>query len=446
MSAEPLGAAWWCQQLATLERPDCIWVAYSGGLDSTVLLHSLSQAGQVPVKALHINHQLQAESGRWAAACRRKAARWGLQIEIRTVSCDASGVGPEAAARQARYDAIASLLTAGQCCAMAHHADDQAETVLFRLLRGAGVQGLAAMPALRPLGQGQLWRPLLALPRATLRDYAQHQRLRWVEDPQNQDPRYSRVWLRQKLIPQLERKFPGARQRLVQSADHCREAAVLLQEQSEQQLQRLLRADGGLDIAALARCTGAQQRSLLRLWLAQQGMQPSTQQLQRICEELIEARGDATPVFRLAEQELRRYRDGLWCMARLPPATVSAPVPLRRGRNPLPAGAGWLLVRGTRQKLPAMNWAFASGGERLKPAGGRHRRTLKALHQAAGHPPWLRERMPLIYLDGALVSVAGRWNSEACQALLRDAGLTLEWHHDLPGDPRAEKDADLRTP
>ena len=445
MSAEALGAAWWRQQVAQLSRPNIIWVAFSGGLDSTVLLHSLARARAAPLKAVHVDHQLQSASGRWARRCREQARRWGVEFQGLTVDCSAQGEGPEAAARRARYEALAQLLGKGDYCAVAHHRDDQAETVLYRLLRGSGVEGLAGMAPLRPLGRAQLWRPLLGLPRSLLRDYARQHRISWIEDPQNQDQRYSRVWLRRELLPQLERRFPEVAERLAQTAAHSRDAAELVQQQAEQDMARARIADGGLDLRRLAQLAAARQRGLLRAWLSDQGLQPSTQQLQRILAEVIAARVDATPVFRLGERELRRYRQGLWCMARLSEVPAMPSAKLRIGSVRLRAGAGLLRIT-AGPSLPQLHWRFAQGGERLKLAGEAHHRSLKSLHQAAANPPWLRERMPLIYLQDQLISVAGRWNAPAWIALERRHGLQLEWRHRLPGDPEPENPADGLTP
>jgi tRNA(Ile)-lysidine synthase len=172
------------------------WVAFSGGLDSTVLLHMLvwlAHRHELPViRAIHVHHGLQAAGDHWPAHCQAVCDGLGIPLQVVRVKV-LPGASMERAAREARYEALSGCLSEGDLLLTGQHRDDQAETVLFRLLRGAGVRGLAAMPVERPLGLGRLLRPLLGVSRAELEAYARRNALRWVEDPSNQDHDYSRT-------------------------------------------------------------------------------------------------------------------------------------------------------------------------------------------------------------------------------------------------------------
>jgi len=217
------------------------WVAYSGGLDSHVLLHALAAVREqlpAPLVAVHVNHNLQSAAADWDAHCRAVCA--DLNIEYRSLSVDArhaNGESPEAAARAARYRAITELLPAGQVLLTAHHQDDQAETLLLQLLRGAGPKGLAAMPESSALGQGRLLRPLLAVSRAELQAYAEQQELRWIEDPSNAQLDYDRNYLRHNILPLLQQRWPATSAVLARGARHQADAAQLLYELAAIDLQ-----------------------------------------------------------------------------------------------------------------------------------------------------------------------------------------------------------------
>jgi tRNA(Ile)-lysidine synthase len=406
----------------------CIRVAFSGGLDSTVLLHLLARSCARPLIAVHVHHGLQAPADDWAVHCQAQAATLGVAIEVLCVTVDrAAPSGPEAAARTARRSALRGTMRDGDVLATAHHRDDQAETVLLRLLRGTGVDGLAAMRALTPFPPGRLWRPLLQVSRAELRDYALQEDLRWIDDPHNQDPRYARSWLRRVAMPLLRERWPGVDAALARAAEHAAEASDLLQELAQSDLVPL-RAGEGLRIAALQVLPQARRRNALRSWLRERGVDdlPSADALARIEHEVLAAAADAWPRWPMRHIELRRYRGVLYALPCLQAEPGGVILEWSVGEQfDLPAGCGRLLATAP-PPLP-LRVAFPQGGERLCPATNSRTRSLKNLFQEAGVPPWLRQRTPLLYVAGRLVAAGDRWQTPQWRALCAQRGWSYRW-------------------
>ena len=389
-------------------------IALSGGLDSTVLLHLLASLAQrealPPLSAIHIHHGLQALADSWPAACRRLCDALGVPLQVDYVQVQ-PGASIERAARQARYAAFCTLLAPGEVLLAAQHRDDQAETLLFRLLRGAGVQGLAAMPASRPLGAGHLLRPLLSCSRAELQAYADEHRLRWVEDPSNADSRFSRNYLRHQVLPLLARRWPQATASLARAAEHLGEAGQLLDELAQQDLQAAQASCEhtwldlpSLSLVPLRALSDARQRNALRYWLRRLTPMPDSEHWAG-WQALRDAAGDATPIWRLAAGELRRADQRLWWLSgdwlRVPPAPE---VRLAPGRWLPLAGNGCVRIEG---RLPAGDWrlAYRQGGEVMSLAGRGHR-DLKRLLNERHVPAFVRPRLPLLLCNGELRAVA----------------------------------------
>lgn len=416
-----------------------VWVAVSGGLDSMALLHRLSRL-QVPgLRAVHVHHGLQPVADEWVRRVRRQCRALGVPLSLRRVEVMVRGEGPEAAARLARQAAFAALMRPDDVLVTAHQHDDQAETVLLRALRGTGIEGLAAMPGLAPYGPGRIWRPLLKTPRTAIEAYAQRAGLQWVEDPHNRDPRFARSYLRHAIRPLLQRHWPQAEASLVRLAQHAQDATALLLDLAREDAAALgVSPQVGtwltLPLAPLLGLSAARRRNLLRaLWSRQQWRAPSAEWLQRLEDEVLRARADAQPCLPFAEGEARRYRDRLFLMPALPPSPEPAHALSWRPRVSfvvLPAGCG--AVRSPMAPPRPLTLRFAEGGERLKPAGARHHRTLKQLCQQAGIPVWVRERLPLIYDGERLISIAGRWNASELAEL---KGFAPIWDCALPGWP-----------
>jgi tRNA(Ile)-lysidine synthase len=422
-----------------------IHIAYSGGLDSTVLLHRLAQhSPRLRLRAVHIHHGLQALADEWAEKCRRFAGSLGVAFELLRVQVDAlDPAGPEGAARVARYEALRGLMQPGDVLATAHHRDDQAETVLLRLLRGSGVQGLAAMRPLREFAPGRLWRPFLELPREQLYGYAQQHGLRWIEDPHNRDPRYGRSWLRSELMPLLQQRFPQAGESLARTARLAGEAAQLLDELAAQDLAQTGEGEG-LNVPALRTLSLARRHNLLRWWLRQRGFEvPAAELLERIEREVLAAAEDAEPLLAWPGCELRRYRTRLYAMAPLPPPPAAEAVQAWIAPQlALPPGCGRLVL--PQPPPQGLSVHFPRGGERFKPAGSAHHRTLKNLFQEAGVPPWVRLRTPLVELEGELVYVAGIGASARWQELFGGDRAEAEWREPPAGGGSRYNAADSR--
>ncbi|MFS2200468.1 tRNA lysidine(34) synthetase TilS, partial [Pseudomonas sp. Pseusp3] len=290
-------------------------IAYSGGLDSTVLLHLLAHLAKTEslpaLSAIHVHHGLQAVADAWPEHCRSVCAALGVPLQIVRVQVQ-PGASLERAARDARYHAFSEVIRPGEVLLTAQHRDDQAETLLFRLLRGAGVRGLSGMPRQRPLGKGHLLRPLLDATRAELEAYAAAHQLRWIEDPSNQDRQFSRNFLRHQVFPVLTTRWPQAMATMARSAAHLSEAQGLLDELAQIDLNQARTANEfdwlglpSLELASLEKLSAARQRNALSHWLEPLTRLPDTDHWSG-WEDLRDATGDACPVWRLAEGELHR--------------------------------------------------------------------------------------------------------------------------------------------
>ncbi len=421
------------QQLSRLPRVRRWWVAYSGGLDSHVLLHLAVAAGlrqSHDLRAVHINHGLQDQAGDWAAHCRRVCCDLQVPLTVIDVQVEA-GASQEAAARDARYRAFEQLVDCDEGVLMAHHADDQAETVLLRLLRGSGVKGLAAMPEQRPLGAGLLFRPLLAFERRDLESWATGHQLNWINDPSNRSLDFDRNYLRHQVVPHLKQRWPHASSALSRTARFCREA-----EQLNRQLAAIDLLDCGIDGAI--RCSEllvlepARQLNLLRHWLAEAGVPlPEESVLRRVLTEVVPARQDAEPCVDWGDHQIRRFRGQL----RLWNRNWQAPEGRRRWplSTALTFSFGTLrseAVAGRGIRIPAgasVEVDFRRGGERICLLGRAGSRSLKKLLQASDVPPWQRSLIPLIYVDGVLAAVVGLWIARGFEVKSSESGILLKW-------------------
>ncbi len=392
-------------------------LAFSGGRDSTVLLNALaalrSRAG-FELRAVHVNHQLQAGAAAWARVALATATWLKVPARVLKVQVATRGASVEASARTARYAALREQLGRGECLLTAHHQEDQLETLLLQLLRGAGLAGLSAMPAAQVFGQGRLLRPLLTVSRPALADYAQRQGLAWVEDPSNQDQRFDRNFLRATLLPPLLQRWPAAAATVSRAAAHLAEAQGLLEQQADQQLEQL-QAGSALRISALRKLAAAEQRNVLRRWFKRRALPaPDTARLTELQQGLLTARHDAMPLLAWPGVEVRRAGDALHAMVPLPPLPAPLHWHWKRRRKLVLAGVGTLSLVDdphgdlAQDRLPPMlQITFRHGGERLATANGH--KPLKNLLQQMDLVPWLRSRLPLLYAGERLLAVAGVW-------------------------------------
>ncbi len=408
--------------------------AFSGGLDSTVLLHALAQ-GRVKknLAAVHVHHGLQAGADEWARHCERICAALGVELRVSRVHVQDSGQGVEAAAREVRYAALHGAMQAGDVLATAHHRDDQAETVLLRLLRGTGPAGLAAIRPLTAFAPGWLWRPLLDAPRTRLEAYARRHALEWIEDPSNQSSRYSRSFLRAEILPRLQARWPAASGNLARAAELAAETSDLLRELAVTDLGELAEPSGPLPIGPLQELSASRRRNLVRHWVESQGLPlPFHDTLLHLDREVLDAAEDADPVLGWPGGEFRRHRDRLFVMPVLAPVSAKYRADWDgRGDIMLPAGCGRLHApTGNRRATPCAV-RLARPSDRFRPFGSAQTRTLKNLFQERGVPTWVRQRTPLVAREDHIVWVGGiGWAADRDWVALRSE---IEWLDRPPG-------------
>lgn len=414
-------------------------VAFSGGLDSTVLLHALAtSASTTPLLAVHIDHGLHAESGVWREHCRNVAAALGVAFASRRVAVAADDErGPEAAARAARYAALREFVGHGECLLSAHHENDQAETLLLNLLRGSGPAGLAGIGDKQSFARGMLLRPLLGTPVRDIEEYAHRHALTWLDDPSNSDTRFDRNFLRSEVLPMLEARWPAAQARLRRSAELLGEAQVLLEELADADIETAGRP-ACLSIAMLSRFSAPRQRNLLRRAVRRLGLlSPPSTRLEQIVEELMPARPDAQPRVSWSGAEVRRYQDQLYILPiRERGAGAEEWLLAPGGEVSLGVGLGSLALEALHSAgidpaiaAKGLRVGFRAGGEKIRLHESGVRRPLKKLLQESGILPWMRDQLPLLYAGDELVAVADLWISADHVAV---PGLTVKWRDRPP--------------
>lgn len=421
-------------------EPERVAVAFSGGLDSTALLHVAARSG-AQVFACHVHHGLQPQADDWAAHCERVALEFGAAFACeRLTGAPARGESVEAWARAGRHRALHHMATAAgaDLLLLAHHRRDQAETFLLQALRGAGTAGLAGMPRAQ-WRDGVCWaRPWLDQPREAILAYAEHHGLRWIEDPSNDDARYARNRLRQTLWP----AFPAAEAGLAQAARWAQQANALAEEVAAADLATLSSAER-LDLALLARLSPARASNALRAWLAQHTAAPAS----LVGRLLTEWRPGATLRWPAPGGELHAYRDGLFWAEASPHAPAATGIDLSRpGRFPQPGwGGGWLVEAATPGIAPARLARLVQrgrvGAEQFQRAPGSSPRSLKKACQEAGLPPWRRGGPLLFEANGQLVAVAGLGMDARAFAAKDEPQLAVRWLEDS-ALPQSEGDSE----
>lgn len=383
-------------------------VAFSGGLDSTVLLHAVVESidDRRRVLALHVNHGLSPRADEWQRHCRSVSDALGIvhtHVCVKVESHDS----PEAAARDARYAAFRDFLAAGDALWLAHHRDDQAETLLWKLMRGGGAAALAGMPESRRLGAGYLRRPLLDVSRADIAAWASARGLRWIDDDSNADARFDRNFIRRDVMPVLRRRWPDAALRLHNAGRRFADEAVLLRAELDRRLDEL-----GAERARIPASIAADPRALplLRRWLDRAGIIGVRE---RVLIEIARQTGSAinrAPQVQVATGfSVRRFEQRLYLVADPPPEFAATT--LRLGEE-LTTPAGRLVSTradglGLRSDVEIVEVRARRGGESLRPAGRNGSRTVKRLLYEARIPPWLRSTYPLIYVEDRLAAVPG---------------------------------------
>lgn len=403
-SAKPddvMGAA-----LAALDSQARYRVALSGGRDSCVLLHALLRhRPELMLEVVHVNHGIHPDADLWAQHCRRFCESLELALTVREVAEPPPQSNLEAWARRQRYALLADDLQPDQIVLTAHHRADQAETLLLNLLRGSGADGLAGMPAVRPLGAGRLQRPLLDVDATDIANYADDNNIHFVEDPSNASRAFDRNFLRHEILPKLSARFPQATRNIARSAQ------LLAAERAASPKQH----SRPLSLIELRTQPVADRNRCLRDWLRAQGfVPPRYRMLDELWRQFLTSGDDAQPVVAWPGVELRRYRNHVFAMAPLGDAPVVDWSVAASGQCVWPAGGQ---VRWAVETDQPVRLATAAGGETLR-LGGMSRR-LKNLFQDAGVPPWQRAREPLLWVGCELLAVGNRWR--------RDGGPEFEW-------------------
>lgn len=409
-------------------------VGYSGGLDSTVLLHwllhSVQASGGGSVRAVHVHHGLQADADAWATHCQRQCDGWNIPLSVRRVVVDQqAGLGLEGAARQARRAAFSTELRTGETLALAQHQDDQAETFLLRALRGAGVDGLAAMTSQTAFGNHVLWRPLLQVPRSTLRAYAQAHGLDWIEDPSNLNDAADRNFLRLHVLPLLRQRWPHATEALSGSAAHSGQLRSMLDEEDEELLQHVQVAPRVLSVELLRQLSAGRRARVLRRWVLAHGAPALPASVLRQLEAtLLPVAPDRDAQVRWRQHSIRLWR-GHWYL--LPAALPALPPDWQvdwDGRAPLslPDG-GQLQLRGAPGFDAPMQMRARHGGERIQLPGRDHHHALKDCLQREHLAPWRRNQLPLLFAGDQLQAAADVVLSAPLQAWLQQHDAQLHW-------------------
>jgi len=421
-----LNADFLIQQLSTYAQQYKIktWcLAYSGGVDSQVLLHLLHLT-QLKISAVYIDHGLQAQSADWAEHCRQQCEILKIPFQVIRVDARATqGESPEAAARAARYAALKSLIQSDRCLLTAQHQDDQAETVFLQLLRGAGAAGLAGMPCIAKFGEGWHARPLLSISQKNILDYAQAHQLSWVEDPTNQHVNFDRNYLRHSVIPKIIERWPALNKTLRVFAQQQAENSQLLDELAEQDLVSVLFEQTVLDINSLNKMPDARLRNVLRYWLKTiKSPLPSRAVLEQIVQQIKTTSHDSALRVSWAACEVRRFRDRLYWLKKIKhdaSQVSNCDVKTVVFLSSIDKNLGFKKVKTDDKNIPfvlnervndkVISVRYRQGGEKIKPAGRNASHDLKSLFQEASVPTWQRDRVPLLFVGNDLVAVVGYW-------------------------------------
>lgn len=387
-------------------------VAFSGGMDSHVLLQLMSEQPDISVRALHVHHGLQKEADGWVGHCQLVCNELNIPLESVHLNLDIqSGESIEAVARDGRYEALENSLQDNEVLLTGHHQRDQAETFLLQLFRGAGVQGLASMPKVSDFAKGQHIRPLLNESYEALNAYAVDKGLNFIQDPSNHDNHFDRNFLRNEILPQLRGNWRGLDKTISRSAGIQSETKSLLDEVAEELLQ-LFPMREALSINHLLALSHIKQKLVLRYWINEKGfLAPSEVKISHIISDVLFSKEDARPLVKWSGVEVRRFKNQLYCNEPLTEHDNTQIISWD-GRNSLTLRrlgvqiSPHVLDDLSVENLP-LTVRFRQGGEKFYSHKSGHSKSLKSLLNKAGIPPWLRDRVPLIYSGGKLIHIIG---------------------------------------
>lgn len=422
-------------------------IAYSGGLDSHVLLHCFKQVGAA-VRAVHVHHGLQSDADDWVEHCQKVCDQLNIQLDVVYVDAKQTpGTSPEEAARKARYHALHDNMAGDECLVTAQHVDDQAETLLLQLFRTASTAGLSAMPANKRFGDYVHIRPLLSFSRDEIEGYARENDLQWVEDPSNLDTTYDRNFLRKEILPLLKKRWPEASAQLSKVSDLQASNLQVLENMAAIDLANVISTQdralkfsinevlSTLSIAGLKRFSSARLSNLLRYWIITTlDIQPTRNLLEEIERALINSQQDASPDIVFSGYAFRRFQDDIYLLkmiesrGELSDINWSPSSPLNISDLNIQMKTIDSVGEGLNRELLAENLTvrFRQGGEKFHPAGRRHSQSLKKLFQEANIPPWERDVIPLVYSGDELIAVGGLWVCKGYSVADGDTGWLVE--------------------
>jgi|TARA_B110000263_G_scaffold205827_1_gene186584 tRNA(Ile)-lysidine synthase len=432
-------------------------VGLSGGMDSIVLLHALHQLqteGRLgfSLRALHVNHGLQSHANNWADHCVKICSQLEIPLQIENANIQTTGSATsgeashnrglnkipnlENAAREVRYAAFEVNLTEGEVLLLAHHRDDQVETLLFRLMRGAGTKGLSAMPRARKLGEGLLFRPLLDFDWSKLQNWAKLNKLQWVVDKSNEDTSFHRNFIRHKLLPIVEQRWPNYRDSWSKTIELSAESESLLQELAEQDFQIVESAQRTVILLEpLRSLSKPRQRNLLRYWLKQLQLPDlGWNKLQQLCNEVVAGAANSSAIVVGEGYELLCYKSCLYVLRDVSTFSYhraytwnmnnTAVLDLEENGSLQIAN---VVGKGLKLSVkPGLSVRYRSGGESCKLLG-RPTKAVKKLMQEHNVEPWFRDRFPLLYFGEELVCIPAIGVAESYAALSGEQGILVEW-------------------
>lgn len=437
--------------LNSYPKANCYWVAYSGGCDSHVLLHALSQLKSTnkitsEIAAVHVHHGLQQNANNWSEHCEQVCLDLDIQFKLLKVNATARpGQSPEAVAREARYKIILKFLSSNEILLVAHHQDDQAETLLLQLFRGAGPRGLSAMPKMKLLGDNFVLRPFLYISQKTIIDYAKHHHLDWIEDPSNNDTRFDRNRIRHEILPVMKQRWPSLSKTLARVTQYQAEAVECLRDLAVSDWAKIKVTENitELSISKLLQMSLARQKNLLRYWIEQINCLDAidSAHLNRIFNEVIPAAKDSLPVVKWKNTQVCRYRGILYALTaeKNNDASNTSRKNIRQAQdwhisNAIELTHQRLISRetygqGIKQSLITdgiLNIRYRQGGESCQPSGRANHHSLKKLFQEWAVPPWKRSQIPLIYIGNEIVQVVGYCLCEPYVAGPDEQGISIE--------------------
>lgn len=407
------------------------WLAYSGGLDSQVLLSVCAKLG-INLRAIHINHSVSPNAKVWAEHCKFSCENYAIKYIERTIQLDLNaGDSFEEVARKQRYAIFAEYMQAGDVLFTAHHQDDQAETLLLQLVRGAGPKGLAAMPAIKSFAKGYHARPLLEFPRAELLEYANSQQLTWVEDESNQDCSLSRNFIRHEVLSKLKTRWPSVTASISRSAAHCAENQILTEEFAKEiYLQVEGTRKNTLSVAKLLQLPVEKQRLVLRVWMQELNYSlPDTKKMESILRDVLTASWDSMPLVQWGDVALRRHKDNLYLTKVFEVNDERQNIEWEVEQTLILPRSGILKTRqvqgsGLRADITNVSVRYRRGSE-MAAVRGRGRQSLKNLFQEWEVLPWERDLIPLVYVEDRLIAVAGYFLDEEFAARGSELGREI---------------------